>query len=549
MLAGPWETPRAGRRVVNVSFALTRAVPGLAPWGSQVVNLGLTVLNGWLLFAVVRGSLALPAAPPSRLCDADLLAFAAAVLWLVHPLNTEVIAYVTQRTEILMATFYLATLLAAIRGWAGGWRWIAAAAAACMLGMLCKESMVTAPLAVVLHDLAFSRLPAAALWRERRWLYAGLATSWVVLAAVMFGGPRSGSVGFGRGMSPWDYLLTQGWAVGRYLWLTLWPERLLVDYGDLPRTAVADWLPGGIAVLALLCVAVLAWRRSRPLSFAILACLLALGPTSSIVPIVTEVGAERRMYLSLAPLVAAAVCLVDQACGRLVGLGLSRRGGGILLTVILTGWGIALGARTWGRSGDYLDPVRLWESAVAILPDNARSHSNLAAALVHAGRDDTAEAAARRAIELSDRAVFARATLATILVRQGRAAEALELAREYARERPCATSWFQLGNLLRRTGDDAAAIRAYEQVLTYDRRHADALNNLGVLVSRTAPAAALPHLQAVLEIDPNHDQAYCNLGTVYHRLGRLAEAERCYRTALQLNPANPQARRGLDGLR
>jgi cytochrome c-type biogenesis protein CcmH/NrfG len=53
----------------------------------------------------------------------------------------------------------------------------------------------------------------------------------------------------------------------------------------------------------------------------------------------------------------------------------------------------------------------------------------------------------------------------------------------------------------------------------------------------------------VLEIDPNHDQAYCNLGNVYLRLGRLAEAERCYRTALQLNPANPQARRGLDGLR
>jgi Flp pilus assembly protein TadD len=217
--------------------------------------------------------------------------------------------------------------------------------------------------------------------------------------------------------------------------------------------------------------------------------------------------------------------------------------------VILAGWGVALGIRTWQRSGDYLDPVRLWESAVAILPDNARSHENLAAALVHAGRDDTAEAAARRAIELSDRAVFARATLATILVRQGRAAEALELARAYVSERPCATSWFQLGNLLRRTGDDAAAIRAYEQVLDYDPRHTDALNNLGALVSRAAPAAALPHLQAVLEIDPNHDQAYCNLGNAYLRLGKRAEAERCYRTALQLNPANPQARRGLEGLR
>jgi tetratricopeptide (TPR) repeat protein len=549
MLAAPWENPLAGRPVVNVSFALNRAVTGLAPWGFHVVNLGLHVLNGWLLFAVVRGSLALPAAPPARLCNADLLALAAAVLWLVHPLNTEVIAYVTQRTEILMATFYLATLLAAIHGWAGGRRWIAAATAACMLGTLCKESMVTAPLAVVLHDLAFSGLRPAAVWRRRRWLYAGLATSWIVLAAVMASGPRSGSVGFGRGISPWDYLLTQGWAVGRYLFLAVWPERLLVDYGDLPRTAVADWLPGGSVVLALVGVATLTWRRSPPLSFAILACLLALGPTSSIVPIVTEVGAERRMYLSLAPLVAGGVCLVDQACGRLVGLGLSRSGAGILLAVILAGWGAGLGTRTWQRSADYLDPVRLWESAVAILPDNARSHSNLAAALVHAGRDDTAEAAARRAIELSDRAVFARATLATILVRQGRAAEALELARAYVSERPSATSWFQLGNLLRRTGDDAAAIRAYEQVLDYDPRHTDALNNLAALVSRTAPAEALPHLQAVLEIDPNHDQAYCNLGNVYLRLGRLAEAERCYRTALQLNPANPQARRGLDGLR
>lgn len=549
MLAAPWENPLAGRPVVNVSFALNRAATGLDPWGFHVVNLALHVLNGWLLFVVVRRSLALPAAPPGRLCDADLLALATALLWLVHPLNTEVIAYVTQRTEILMATFYLATLLAAIRGWSGGPWWTAAAAAACMLGMLCKESMVTAPLAVVLHDLAFSGLRPAAVWRHRRGLYAGLAAGWLVLAAVMATGPRSGSVGFGRGISPWDYLLTQGWAVGRYLFLAVWPERLLVDYGDLPRTDIGDWLPGGIAVLALLSVAAAAWRRSPPLSFAVLSCLLALAPTSSIVPIVTEVGAERRMYLPLAPLVAAAVCLVDQACGGLVARGLPRRTGSVILAVILVGWGVALGARTWQRAGDYLDPVRLWESAIMILPDNARSHSNLAAALVHAGRDDDAEAAARRAIDLSDRAVYARATLATILVRQGRTAEALELPRAYVRERPSATSWFQLGNLLRRTGDDAAAIRAYEQVLAYDPRHTDALNNLGVLVARTAPAAALPHFEAVLAIDPNHDDAYCNLGSVFLRLGRPAEAERCYRTALQLNPANPHARRGLDDLR
>src|SRR5262245_19578750 len=185
-LAPRRESPTAGRPIVNLSFAINYAIGGLSVTGYHVTNIALHLLCGLVLFGLVRHTLALSATARSLRHRADDLAFAVALLWVVHPLNSEVVDYLTQRTESMMALFYLLTVYGAIRAAAGPTEagrsvlrydrlWSVAAVVCCALGMASKESMVTAPVVVLLYDRIFLYDSIKRAFRERWLLYAGLA--------------------------------------------------------------------------------------------------------------------------------------------------------------------------------------------------------------------------------------------------------------------------------------------------------------------------------------------------------------------------------------
>jgi protein O-mannosyl-transferase len=109
------ERPVAGRPLVNLSFAINYALGGLNVVGYHLWNVGVHVLCGILLFVVVRDTLALPRMPTAFGPRAAPLGFVVALLWMLHPLNSEVVSYVTQRSESMMALFYLLTLYATLR--------------------------------------------------------------------------------------------------------------------------------------------------------------------------------------------------------------------------------------------------------------------------------------------------------------------------------------------------------------------------------------------------------------------------------------------------
>src|SRR4051794_12654918 len=165
------DLPTAGRPLVNYSFALNYHFGGLNVVGYHAVNLVFHFLSALLLFAIVRRVLRLPYFVGQFDSVAGWLAFGAALLWSVHPLLTDAVAYVTQRTELMMAWFYLATLYCSIRYWESLTRsmenlgerasdqgarsshqllWLVLAVLACLGGMLSKEVMVSAPIVVLL---------------------------------------------------------------------------------------------------------------------------------------------------------------------------------------------------------------------------------------------------------------------------------------------------------------------------------------------------------------------------------------------------------------
>src|SRR5688572_11386424 len=156
VLTPPTETSVARRPLVNLSFAINYAVGELNVVGYRLVNLALHIGCALLIYGLVRRALN---AASSRGLDAAVnpravaLAGAAALVWVVHPLNSEVVDYVSERSDSMMTLCYLGALYASVRAQSSPQpsRWRIASVALCAAGMGCKESMVTAPVVIALY--------------------------------------------------------------------------------------------------------------------------------------------------------------------------------------------------------------------------------------------------------------------------------------------------------------------------------------------------------------------------------------------------------------
>jgi hypothetical protein len=305
------ETPLTGRPVAALSFVLNYIAGGEDVRGYHVWNVAVHLITALLLFGVVRRALEQPRFRARLGSSARSTAFCVALLWAVHPLNTEPVDYITQRTEIMMGLFYVATIYASVRAVEeSGRKWSAVAVACCAVGMACKESMVTTPLAVVLFDRVFVFDSMRKAIRVRWPLYAGLAATWGLLAVLRVVQPFIRSAGFSTSVGVWTYLLNQTVMIVRYLRLTVWPTSLVVNYGWPLPLRVGDVWPQAMLVLTLLVATLFAMWKTPAVGFAGAWFFLTLAPTSSFMPIATEVGAERRMYVPSMALIAVAVVSV-----------------------------------------------------------------------------------------------------------------------------------------------------------------------------------------------------------------------------------------------
>ena len=346
-----------GRPLLNLSFAVNYAVNGLNVWGYHVANLAIHVLTALLLFGILRRTFLLPSRADVPVCPMNqdsrcrqeclprryekfYLALAIALLWAIHPLQTESVTYIVQRAESLVALFYLLTLYCFIRGatYGRGRFWYAAAVLACLLGMASKEVMVSAPLMVLLYDRAFLAGSFREAWRRRYGVYLALASTWVLLGwLVIVAGGRGGSAGFGAGVGSWAYLCTQFGAIVHYLKLSVWPHPLLLDYGRETVPITLEIVPDAILVVLLgLATLVALWRWPK-IGFLGAWFFAILAPTSSIVPVATQVVAEHRMYLPLAAVVTAVTFAGYAVCWGLASRGLlSQRMAGIFGVCVAT---------------------------------------------------------------------------------------------------------------------------------------------------------------------------------------------------------------------
>ena len=577
-------TAIAGRPIVNLSFAINYAVGGLDVRGYHAVNIAIHLICGLLAFGVVRRTLELPRMRARFGGSSANLAGAAALLWVVHPLNSEVVDYLTERTESLMALFYLLTLYASIRavgggavaagrptrttggdGASGGWRLIAIAAAG--LGMACKESMVTVPIVVALYDRVFVFDSWRDAVRGRRGLYIGLAATWIVLVALMSSGPRSAVGGFSTGISPWTYLLNQAQMIAHYLRLTFWPRGLVVFYGWPVALTLRDVLPYALLLTLLLAATIAALVRTPALGFLGAWFFITLAPTSSVVPIATEVGAERRMYL---PLIAVIVFVVVgayhawrrftaqssttvDAAPRLFGL----RAGALVAALLLVLASGSLAFATVVRNREYASAVILARTVVERRP-RAVTHHYLAEQLAQAGLHEEARDHLRAAVAGGDSR--ARYLLGIELFNAGKLNEAMEQLYAFV-----ATSklpyrlvphWLEppLGEVItarlvlaRAASMQGGWSRTVEQarlVLAAAPGNREARMFLAdaLFAQQHYEEAGAEYLE-YLKVSPANVHAMINLGITVISSGKIDEAILWFRRAVDAEPRNANARR------
>ena len=529
--------PANGRPLVNFSLALNWAITDGDVRGYHVLNLAIHTLAALALFGVVRRTLRSQPLAAKFADDAIPLAFALTAIWMLHPLQTESVTYISQRAESLAGLCLLLTLYGSIRGAESPapMRWHALAVTTCLLGMAAKEVMYAAPLLVLLHDRTFIAGTFREVLRRRPWFYAGLASTWLLLAwLVKHAGTRGATAGFGLGVTPWHYLLTQCGALIHYVRLTFWPAPLVLDYGIATTKSLAEVWPQAALLLTLFGATLVALVRYPLWGFLGAWFFLLLAPTSSVLPLATQTVAEHRMYLPLAAIITAVVVGVWHVLGR-------------RSVVVFVAIAIVFGALTARRNIDYNSAISIWQDNIAKRPDSPRPYGELASALSNAGRIPEALAAYETAVPLLPNYPKVHHNYGVALAAAGRLDEAaaqFELA--LAQAPTLADAHYELGNVRHEQGRNAEALASYQDAIRLRPDFALAHNNAAnILTIFGRTDEALTHYAAAARADPNFPDAQYNWGNALAGVGRFAEALPHYESALRLAPTLVSAQENL----
>lgn len=483
------------RPILMASYWLNAQISGEDPYSYHVVNVLIHWFAGGLIFLIV-----LRLAEWGGIQHAHRVFWAgfAAAVFLLHPVQTEAVAYLAGRSECLSAMFVFAAFAVFVyrREAAASWGTVAAVLTLFGAAVLSKEHTVALLGLLLLTDF----------WWNPRFSAAGIRRNWKLYVPIALAAAagvykfrdlitNASSAGFGMKDFTWyQYFFTECRALFVYPFEFLFPVRLTADWGfPISKTVFAHGAIFGLIALAAL--AALAWhfRRRFPLAaYGFFVYLVLMAPTSSILPIKDAV-AERRLYFSMIGLLLIMVDLLNR-------VRIDRKQLAAACSVVAALLAIA----THARAAVWADPVTLWTDTVAKAPENRRAHFQLAYAQYTAGHSDLAVPEFQRAADIGP-------VSADLLLDWGLAYDALhrpDLAldklRQAARMEPMATVYVNIAK---------------------------------IYAERSQWSDAEAALAAAGKLDADNLDVYAFRGKIDLKTGRVCEAIAEYRHALQIDPA------------
>ena len=542
-----------------ISFGLDYLVWGMEPFGYHLTNLLLHGLNGVLFYFLTLRLLCLAVSGSVSAADPVLRMASgfAALLFTLHPLRVESVAWATERRDVLSALFLLGCLLCYLRAAGnsekerGRRRWLVAAVIFYGLSLLSKAAGITFPIVLLALDVyplrRFGGAPGRwmgpegrrALWEKAPFFLLGVSFGIVALLAQHEAGTL-------RTISRHGFSMRLAQAVygsGFYLWKTVFPFRLSPLYEIPVRLELLAWplLGSAVGVLALSTIFV-ATRRRWPAGLAVWISYLAiLAPVLGAAQSGPQLVADRYSYLS---------CL---GWAVLAGAGLSHLWRSWLdghtrhpVFFLATAAGVAavvgLGALTWRQTQVWHDTETLWRQVVAAGQKSRFAHNNLGLMLSGRGETEGGIEHFREALEIDPEYVTAHYNLGNTLLARGNLDEAAQhFKRALDIEPSHIDARLNLGIALAKRGELESAVRQFRRALEIAPAYSEAHFNLAIaLAKQELLGEAVEHFQAALKAKPDFAEAHEGLGRALALQGKRAEAIQHYQEALRILKSRPE---------
>ncbi|MBN1676513.1 MAG: tetratricopeptide repeat protein [Kiritimatiellae bacterium] len=549
-----------------LSFAVDYRLWGLKPAGYHLTNVLIHVLNSILVYLLC---LRLQKAGQSR-TDGELeparrrgkggsivatrfvWAMAFALLFGVHPVAVEPVAWIGGREELLMLCFLLCSVHLQVRAMelegdaprdSGRRRAVLRVLAVFAAALACLSNVLgaIAPFLAVALELCLGGregLPSckrALRVAGRTWAYWLLAAAAIVLKKIGATLDVHHEVVDRVAMTVPQRVLTAVGLYGLNLRTLGWPAHLAVMYPKrVVESALTPGVAGGLAAAALTVWAGWLGRRNRLFLLGLCWFLVSLAPSAQLIPH-HILRADRFLYL---PLVGAVLALR---------FGLERvrrlRGYGGVAGLCLLGCAGLLWVRSALHRPIWRDSVKLFRHELAADNDNLVAHYNLANLLARDGRREEAARHYAEAVRIRPDFATGYSKLAAVLTELGRLDEAMRhYSAAIALRTDDADLYNNFGAALAAKGDVAAALGHYSTALRLNPEHKSAHCNLGVALDAMGqPFDAAAQYVEALRIDPEYADAHNNLAIILARQGRAADAIRHYSAALQTKPDYPDA--------
>lgn len=542
----------SGSRYIGyLSFSLNYYFNGLQLFGYHTVNLAIHIINAFLVYLFVRLLLQTPAIKQGNSSGTDRaswIALATALLFVVHPIQTQAVTYIVQRFASLATLFYLLSVVSYLKGRLPSadvrnkFFWCVLALLSTVLAMKTKEISFTLPIMLVLIEIVFF----GAIDKERMVFFVPFLLTLLIIPLSRLDVVGNIGEGFAQQttvLSRGEYLFTEFRVILTYLRLLLFPINQNLDY-DYPVSHSLfepSVLISFLFLSTLFAVSVYFMFVSSSIwfklaGFGMFWFFLTLSIESSIIPI-WDVIFEHRLYL---PSVGFLISL-SAITFRAIPMKVRSTTATILVVSLLLVFSIA----TYKRNIVWGEELTLWQDVVTKSPGSQRGHINLGAFLSKKGELDKAAFHYSRALEINPRFAEAHHNFANTLAKQGRLEEAvqhylqaLQVNPELAEaKRNLANVYTNLGAKLKQQSQIEEAAHLFSEAVQLNSDLDAAHYNLGtILAGQGRNEEAAFHFSEVLRINPNDAVAHNDLGAAYYHLGRLQEALREFETASKMNP-------------
>lgn len=502
---------------------------GLRAAGHHAVSIALHAANALLLMAVLR-----------RMTGELLGSAAVAVLFAIHPLRVESVAWASERKDVLAGLFWMLALLAyhhyALRP---DLRRYALVIAAFIAGLMSKPNLVTLPLILLLLDAWPLRREAS--FPRRLLEKAPLLVLAGVISLMTLTAQSAGRAVMSQDAAPLTLRLANAAvAYARYLGKLFWPTDLTYLYPYPSTIPFYQWAGALLLLVAITTVAVTQRRRAPYLLMGWLWFIIALLPNIGIVQAGEQALADRYTYLSM---IGPAIALVWAAGDLALRWAIPRTAVAAAFGIMVT----VLGVLTFRQTRVWHSSETLFRHAIEVMPHSPNAYRALAATYIRDGRTADARRLLEAALRVNPADAEAYAKFAASHERDGDRAAAVNAYERSLELRPNdPATLFALGRLLHESGDMKNAVALYHRALESDPRYDPAAIYLGVaLAAGGDPEGAETYYRLALETEPDSITARTNWGNLLLAKADLDGAARLFEQAVTIDPQSFHAHNGL----